>query len=153
MRFLCLLFLVSFLAFGGGAHGQGSQLPRDAFVRVDVSGSMVGASFGIGHAKVLEAKNLVRDLLTDRFEWSRYPNWEYSLLSQEILAVTSPSVHRKPLLQSGSRLFLKRFGDPSSSKAASIERLINNPARDVDALFASFPNSADSLVGTRYDAA
>jgi hypothetical protein len=104
---------------------------------------MVGASFGIGHAKVLEAKNLVRDLLTDRFEWSRYPNWEYSLLSQEILAVTSPSVHRKPLLQSGSRLFLKRFGDPSSSKAASIERLINNPARDVDALFASFPNSAD----------
>ena len=122
---------------------QAQTLPKDVFVLVDVSGSMTGSSFGIGYSKVQEAKNLVRDLLTDRFAWSRYPNWEYSMLTQEILAVTSQSANRKPILNNGSRLFLKRFGDPATSKAPSIEQLINDPMRDVDRVFASFPNATD----------
>jgi len=133
---------VCLLAFATSVYGQTSQLPKDVFVLVDVSGSMTGSKFGIGYSKVQEARNLVRDLLTDRFAWTNYPNWEYSLLSQEILAITSPSANRKPLLRSGSRVFLKSFGDPATSKAPSIERLINDPGRDVDLLFASFPKQA-----------
>ena len=141
MKFFVLLTLAVFVLMGKPLWAQG--LPKDVFVLVDVSGSMTGSSFGIGHAKVEEAKELVRDLLTDRFQWSRYANWEYSLLTPEILAVTSQAANRRPIVQPGSRLFLKRFGDPSTSKAPSIERVINNPATDVDALFSSFPTQAD----------
>ncbi len=139
MRFLFALSLVCCLLAVPRSSAQGHALPGDVFVLVDVSGSMTGSKFGIGYAKVQEARNLVCDLLTDRFAWKNFPNWEYSLLSQEILAVTSPSTNRQSLIRSGSRVFLKSFGDPATSKAPSIERLINDPVRDVDTLFASFP--------------
>ncbi len=142
MSLLGRLILLS-LFFAGSAVAQTPSFPRDAFVLVDVSGSMVGASFGIGHTKVVEAKNLVRDLLTDQFDWSKYPNWQHSLLSQEILDITSRTPGRTPLLGPGSHLFLKRFGDPASSKTASIHRVVNDPARDVDALLTRFPAPAE----------
>ncbi len=122
---------------------RADPLPKDIFLLVDVSGSMVGSNYGIGYGKVQEARNLVRDLLTDRFDWSRYPNWQYSLLAEEILGVTSQAPNHAPLLQPGSRLFIKRFGDPATSKAPSIQRPISNVVTDVDTLLGRFPRAAD----------
>ena len=143
MRMFAVLSLAGALVLGSSLQAQNAGLPRDVFVLVDVSGSMVGSRFSIGHAKVLEAKNLVRDLLADQVQWSRYPDWQHSLLSPEILAITNRTAGRTPLLGTGSQLFLKRAGDPATSKAASLEQVISDPVRDVDALFQRFPNESE----------
>ncbi len=125
------------------AVAQERALPKDIFVLVDVSGSMTGTRYGIGHDKVMQAKTLVRDLLTDRFDWGNHGRWQYTLLSPEIQSITSQSANRIPLLERGSHLFLKRFGDPASSKTPALHRVISDPSRDVEELFASFPKAND----------
>ena len=98
-----LLFLLGHLESGRAA-------PRDVFVLVDVSGSVIAR----GDQQVVgEVQSLISDLVIGRFKLTDHPNWRYdsSLLTDPLRSIVEGKENAVPLTAPTRRVIILPFGD------------------------------------------